>query len=66
MIHHFKDYIIKAEDEFATKSHLVCRGYALAAINRYQSSPINKEERAALAAIRGNIMAYMKALYVAE
>ncbi len=65
MIHHFKDFIIKGEDEYAQKATLSA-GAAIAAIERYKASPISKKEQVALATIRKTIMNYMKNIYVAS
>ena len=65
MIHHFKEFLITSEEELTQKSTLSA-GAALAAMERYRASPHNKAEHAALGTIRATIMAYMKAIYVAN
>ena len=65
MIYHYKEYIIKGEEEWAQKATLAA-GAALAGIERYKASPIGASERAALENISANIMAYMKGLATAN
>ena len=64
MIHSFKDFIIKGEEDLAQRATLSA-GAALAAIERYKASPISASEQTALASIQTNIMAYMKAITAA-
>ena len=61
MIHYFKKFIIKGEDEFSHKSMLNA-GAALAAIEQYKASPISPQERASLAVLKNTIMQYMAAI----
>ena len=65
MIHYFKEYVIKGEDELAQKATLKA-GAALAALERYKSSPISPGEKAAIKTTRKTILQYMKALHTAS
>lgn len=65
MIHFYKKFVIKGEDEFAQKAALSA-GAAFAAIKQYQASPVSTKERAALETIRSTIMKYVEAITVAN
>jgi len=65
MIHYFKEFVIKGENELAQQATLRA-GAAIAAIDSYKASPTNASERAALAAIRKTIMQYMAAINTAN
>lgn len=65
MIDHFKTYIITGTEESAQQATLSA-GAALAAIENYKASPLSEPEKQALGTTREMIMAYMKAINVAN